>query len=486
MDVGDIITGLRLHHAERPDVEVKNASGGLPDSVTETICAFANLPGGGTIILGLDESQDFRPVKLPDPATLASGLASRARTGFDPPVHIDVRIESFEGHELVVANISELPPSSKPCRAIRTQKAYLRFADGDYALSQLEIDSYIANRTRPLFDTDPVERTTLGDLDRQRVGDFTATARAADRNLSKLTDDTELLTKLGVLTVDGIPTVAGLLALGVYPQQFLPHCNIRVAMLPDDGLDSPAVRAVDSATLTGPIAVILEDAVAWVARNSRRRIVENPVTGHVSEQLDPPPIAVREFIANSLVHRDLAPWASSRSIELRMSASDFRLSNPGGLYGISAERLGTHPLTSARNRQLIEICKYVRTNDGNVVEALATGIPRAIAALRNASLGAPRFFDQGLSFTVTLDRRESSQVPRPSLRSAQRPRPTAFEHDVLALLEQPTAIEELVDALGITSNAVHKRLASLRAKGLVVIIGGDGQRSRYVRVPQTD
>jgi hypothetical protein len=34
--------------------EVKAAAGGLPEILTSTLSALANLPGGGTIILGLE------------------------------------------------------------------------------------------------------------------------------------------------------------------------------------------------------------------------------------------------------------------------------------------------------------------------------------------------------------------------------------------------------------------------------------------------
>ena len=39
-------------------------------------------------------------------------------------------------------------------------------------------------------------------------------------------------------------------------------------------------------------------------------------------------------------------------VELRMTGSLFTLVNPGGLYGISVERLGIHRLTSARNARM--------------------------------------------------------------------------------------------------------------------------------------
>ena len=59
---------------------------------------------------------------------------------------------------------------------------------------------------------------------------------------------------------------------------------------------------------------MLDDAVAWTARNSRRRLVTDPASGHVREFLDPPAVAVRELISNALVHRDLAEWSTSRAL----------------------------------------------------------------------------------------------------------------------------------------------------------------------------
>lgn len=280
-----LIARLRQFGSDTPNVEVKSAHGGLPESVDETLCSSGNLP--------------------------------------------------------------------------------------DYTLSQLEIDGFIANRTRPQFDEAEVPGASVEDLDRERLADFLATARNLDRRLAPIHNDTELLLKTGVILRSHVPTVAGLLALGTYPQQFLRYFTIRAALLPADA--RPSTRALDSANFTGPVGAMLEDAVAWVHKNSRVQVRVDTSTGHVRDQADPPVVAVRELISNALVHRDLAEWATSRAIELRMSPSEFRLTNPGGLLGIAVDRLGIHPLTSARNRLLIDVCKFVRTADGKVVEALATG-----------------------------------------------------------------------------------------------------------------
>ncbi|MDR0837391.1 MAG: ATP-binding protein [Propionibacteriaceae bacterium] len=58
-------------------MEVKRGSRGCPD-VAETLCAFGNMPDGGLIVVGLDDSDGFRSVGVADPTTIESGIASQA------------------------------------------------------------------------------------------------------------------------------------------------------------------------------------------------------------------------------------------------------------------------------------------------------------------------------------------------------------------------------------------------------------------------
>jgi hypothetical protein len=57
---------------------------------------------------------------------LKAGLASKARQSLTPPVMIDIRQEDFEGLPVVVAEVTELPASVKPCLVTRDGGAYLR------------------------------------------------------------------------------------------------------------------------------------------------------------------------------------------------------------------------------------------------------------------------------------------------------------------------------------------------------------------------
>lgn len=481
LDIDRLVGELRGLGSDHQAVEAKSAEGGMPKSIASTISAFANTPGGGTIVLGLDESAGFTPVKLTQPAALVGGLASIVRQGVHPPVQATVGEFLFEGRPLVVARIAELDLALKPCRVAGTRKAYLRVGDGDYELSQLEEDAFVVARSRRRFDEDPVPDTGIGDLDADRVNSFLSNARAAIPTLRRF-DDIKVLLKMGVLTKDGYATVAGLIALGEYPQQHLPAVSVRAALLPV-GRTIGNVRALDDATFNGPVATIIEDAVAWVRKNSRNEIVEDRATGRVFDQTWPPLTAIRELVANAVVHRDLAPWSGGRAIELRMTAENFRITNPGGLYEVSVAALGRIDITSARNRRLIELCRYVQTTDGRVVEALASGIPTVFAELNTAGLPPPRFFDNGISFTAVIEARRREIPPTAPTRANDVPPALQAVLDVLT--EAPADVSEISGRLDVAPASVAKRLQRLKRLGLIVSDGGSGRPTTYHRARRT-
>ncbi|WP_103063111.1 hypothetical protein [Actinomyces qiguomingii] len=67
------------------------------------------------------------------------------------------------------------------------------------------------------------------------------------------------------------PTLASLMALGEYPQQFFPRLSVTFAVFPgtDRGVVTEGVHLLDSATLTGPIPELVKSAVDAVCRHIR-------------------------------------------------------------------------------------------------------------------------------------------------------------------------------------------------------------------------
>lgn len=404
MDVDELTTmvaDLRSEGSDFAEVEVKMASGGFPQSVAPTVSAFANTPGGGTLIFGLDESDNFKSVGVYDVAACKTALASVCRQGVNPPVSHQSWDMAFEGKPIVVARIDELASSMKPCRVQGSRKAYLRAYDGDYELSQLEEQAFIANRDTPRFDQADVPRSSLADLDKLLTDAYIASCKSSSVALARM-DDEEVLYRTGVISSDlNTLTMAGLLSLGTYPQQYYPNLVIQASAVPGPN-DPPGTRAVDPKRFDGPIPLMLDQALHWVQRNTRTR-VRFGSDGHGRDEPEYPVEAVRELLSNALVHRDLGPHALGEAITLKLDRSQMVLSNPGGLWGLTVGRLGTAGVTSARNGYLVRICQNVRlSRDQRVIEALASGIPTVLRSLREAGMVPPRFYDQGVRFTVLM------------------------------------------------------------------------------------
>lgn len=466
LDLASTVAQLRRLGSDLPSVEAKTAAGGYPASLDKSLCALANLPGGGAIILGLDERSGFATVPIPDPAGIAQTLASHAREMFDPPLHVAVSIERFENNDVVVAIVGETAVSQKPCRFVRDGHSYMRFWDGDYRLSANEVSGFVANRSTPRFDEQPIADSSLEELDGSLLNDFIRNVRSADRRMTRY-DDATLLRKMGVVADSNEITVAGLFALGEYPQERFPNLCIQAAVTPDGSAATP-VRVRDASRFTGPIPAMLEAASDWAQQHSEHSIIDvGP--GRVVDEYDLPPVALRELIANALVHRDLADWSLSIATEVRITPDEFRIANPGGLYGVPVERLGIVEVSSARNGRLLRICQYLSTSDGRAVEALATGLSKVFAVTVGAGRPAPRFFDQGLTFTARLPRhRAFGSVPSDLPES---------EHKALAALVQPASLETVAGVLGVSVESARRTVNRLIDKGLVLRRGGRGVKN---------
>jgi ATP-dependent DNA helicase RecG len=468
-----VVAGLRQAGGDVTSIEVKAAAGGLPESLAPTLSALANLPGGGTIILGLDERAGFRPVHLPDPQALKQGLAAKA-SGFVPPVRLEIEDGTVDGSPVVVAQVSECDRSAKPCRVASTGKSYIRGYDGDFLLSDVEEQAFLAARKPPMFDRLPVEDATEGDLDEALVESFAASIRRNDpEGRGRFTDHGELLRRSGVLHADGRPTVAGILALGVYPQQWFPRFVIQAAAEPLPGTP-PEVRARNQLTIDGPIPRMLDRAMEWARRTFDTAIVTAP-DGSVHDRYAYPLVAFRELIANALIHRDLDDWSAGLAIEVRLRRDRLVISNPGGLYGITVDRLGRDSVTSARNARLVAICQHVYSAEtgARAIEALASGIPIVTEALAGAGLPPARYIDSGIKFTVILTQ------PAPQLAAAPAPRDRVIYE---ALGDEPSTVADLETRTGLPAYTIRRALRGLRTQGLIEQQGGRGHPTTYQRL----
>lgn len=385
---------LELRGGDTTSIEAKTFSEYSPEQLGPTLSAFANKPGGGTILLGVSERDGISVVGVDDVDDLLKRAANQARNGFRPPIRVDVRAIDLDGKTIGVVNVEGADVNEKPVRWLKDKKAYLRQYDGDYQMSPSEEQMLVLRHHRPNADAQAVPGSSLRDLDPNLVTRYLSSVRETTPRLVNDSDEAVLFFTGVVADRESEElSVAGLYALGEYPQRLLPHLTLTAAV---EG--SGDVRAVNRRDFTGSLPVILDDVLDWVRGNvESRQLVTRDGDGLTDYAV--PLLAAREVVANALVHRDLSEASRGKGIDLRITRDGFRLTNPGGLWGITVDRLGfgDHP---AVNERLYQICRNVEGRSGRVIEAMGTGIREVRRSLREAGMAEPRFYDNGVSFTV--------------------------------------------------------------------------------------
>lgn len=477
-DVLTLIERMRTHRGDFTNVEVKRGAGGAPD-LAATLCAFGNMPDGGTIIVGVDERTGFIVTGVTDPAMIEQSIASQARQAVTPPVAVTFETLTIVGKHVVVAEVQGLSAHQRPCKT--GGRAYLRQADGDYAMSAAEEQQLLGVRDRPRYDTTPVERATIGDLDPQLVRGFVSEVRASSRRLRDV-DEATLLRRRGVLAPDSDRvSLAGLYALGEYPQQFAPSLSVTAAVITSPGSTD---RLVDLVHLDGPIPDLLDASMDWVRRNLRTGVR----VGGDGNNYDHPELplgAVRELVANALVHRDLGPHTQTKRVELRLLPGRLVITSPGGLWGVSREQLGTATGKSAVNEHLYSICTHLRTPRGaRVIEGEGGGIGEVQRALEAWPADPPIFIDQAVSFTAVVVRpgiESSSSVSAP-----QGERGDPRTRILTVLTQGPLDRTSISERTGLTRSQTRYALEKLIADDRVLMHGGLGARNTVYTVAEDE
>ena len=479
-DLDDLLGALavlELRGGDTTSIEAKTFSEYSPEQLGPTLSAFANKPGGGTILLGVSERDGISVVGVDDVDDLLKRAANQARNGFRPPIRVDVRAIDLDGKTIGVVNVEGADVNEKPVRWLKDKKAYLRQYDGDYQMSPSEEQMLVLRHHRPNADAQAVPGSSLRDLDPNLVTRYLSSVRETTPRLVNDSDEAVLFFTGVVADRESEElSVAGLYALGEYPQRLLPHLTLTAAV---EG--SGDVRAVNRRDFTGSLPVILDDVLDWVRGNvESRQLVTRDGDGLTDYAV--PLLAAREVVANALVHRDLSEASRGKGIDLRITRDGFRLTNPGGLWGITVDRLGfgDHP---AVNERLYQICRNVEGRSGRVIEAMDTGIREVRRSLREAGMAEPRFYDNGVSFTVRFP--NSALIPDGDLAWIGS---LGLEQVASLNLRQKEALvdmrhgrtwsnREYRERFGVTAEEARADLRDLVSRGLVTSLG----ERRWVR-----
>lgn len=413
--IKDAIERLRIQKTDDSNYEAKSCDVKLSVSVWETVSAFANT-NGGTLLLGLDESNNFSPTKNFDINKvrdqfiegIGDGGANGARLTYPPRYNLE-RVIVDDNSQILAIKIYENPADKKPCYiTAKGDKggSYKRVDDKDIRMSNDEVYE-IENALRPSdIDLSIVKEATKSDLNKDLVENLIA-RRANSKALRGTTTEDEKLTRLNITDKQGHVRMAGLLTLGNYPQQFFPRLFIDVTAHAGTEKSSTGVqRFIDREECSGAISEMIEDAVNAVIKNLRVSTFINGVER--IEESEIPREVLREAIANAVIHREYHEYFQGQPVSVDIFPDRVVVTNPGGLWGGKTLDNIDDGESKCRNAALMQLAQYapIEANriGAGVVEGQGSGIAFMINEMQAWSLPKPQFIPRLGSFSVILQR----------------------------------------------------------------------------------
>lgn len=400
-----LVAEVQQRRMEPDAVEVKAANHPRETpKVIDSLSAFANRPGGGVLLFGLDEKQGFKVVGVGNLQKAQTDVADWARTVLEPPVQVEFTVDDLDGLPVMAIEVRETPNARKPCfdknKGLRGNGgAYLRAGGTDRSMTDYEIFGYVSSRGQPRYDEEVVKEASLADLDDGLLTRYLEQIRGSRPGAAYLDGPRdEALLRLHVCGRDGEtlrPTLAGLLIFGKYPQEFFPQLRLTFVQFYGTTEDEPApggARFLDNRSFEGPIVSLVPAVEQYVMAAMRKSsLIEGSLRRDIPEY---PRVALREAVANAVAHRDYSSFVRGTPIDAKMFADRLEVRSPGGLFGnVTLENIEEEH--STRNARLMRMME-----DLHIVENRGSGIKAMVRALRDANLEPPSFDDRRVSFLV--------------------------------------------------------------------------------------
>lgn len=476
----NIVARLRKQGTDDATVEAKKCGRGLSHDIWETVSAFANT-SGGLIICGIDEQEGFAPTeqfdidRVRDQFVEGIGDGGSASLVVHPPRY-ELSRGMVDGHQVLLIEIERLPIQERPCfilaRGIQGG-SYKRVDDKDIRLSASELYEMQSILVPSDADGEVVPEATIEDLDGDLVTAVIEGRRQQSPRVLRGAETREQqLNRLNITNKAGAVRLAGLLATGVYPQQYFPKLVIDVAVHPGTQKSEPgAPRFLDRQICDGPLSACIEDALAAIGRNVRT--ISYVVGAGRHDEWEVPKEALREALANAVIHREYSPMFLGQAVSVDIYPDRIEVTNPGGLWGGKTLDNLEDGESRCRNAKLMSLMGAVplEHDGGYVDESQGSGVSSMIREMESRSLSRPHFVAKYDSFTVIFARHGAELMRNREWIAQHAGRELDVkEETLLALLRNRGAsmtVPSIRSALGWDSDDIRDACSRLTDQGLL-------------------
>lgn len=396
-----LFTEAIQRQSESENVEFKDARGGIPSDLWKPISAFSNSPGGGIIFFGIVENQITKNFSIPgqiDLATLQSKIVTLIQQKMKNVGLYSLKIFKYESKDILALLISECPQEQKPCYFIdlgMPRGAYIRVGNSNRQITEEELRSFLRYSPEYKYDRVPVE-ATFEMLSVNKIKQYLAkSAKRTGRLFNEDLPFEKILKNVGVVIEKKnvyLPTLAGYMIFAKdIPQKLEDLSRYTVRCVRYAGL-SPSSAIIDQQDILGTVDQQIDESQKFILRNIafKAQIIG---TKRV-ERYEYPENALREVLANALIHRDYI--VTGTYIHVNIFADRIEVSNPGTLPpGVTIENLKESQFS--RNEIIANLMRGL-----DYMEEFGRGIDLIYARMREWQLVEPLFKNKSNMFKVTL------------------------------------------------------------------------------------
>jgi predicted HTH transcriptional regulator len=366
---------------ELNEIDWKSGLSDKSERLAQHISAFANYPNGGYLAFGINNDGTPNPLDKTEMDTIVQKLGNIARNNLAQPVGIEHIVADYKGNAVLFIYIPEHTDKPVHLRGSDIFESYKRSAGQTVKLSRHEVKQLIAISTGFDFESQIAMHNVSGD-DIMKLLDYDSyftlqEKRFPDTKLSILqtlaNDDLIKKTQNGwdILNLGAI-----LFSKDVKSFKELKRKAIRVIVYKE----TSRINALKEQEGGRGYASGFEGLVNYIMDQlPSNEVIENALRKKVKVY---PEKAIREFVANALIHQDFAVTGSGVMIEI--FTERIEITNPGVPLVDTNRFIDTAP--KSRNENLASLMRRL-----NICEERGSGIDRAIESIEVYQLPAPKF-----------------------------------------------------------------------------------------------
>ncbi len=364
------------------------------ERMTKHLSAFANYSGGGYLVFGIEDGGIVKGLTQQEAELFSSQIANWARDLTTPELRTQIFSFEFKGKALLGVFIEEAFDKPVHKKNGKLEDSFLRAGGQSRQMTREEIRQSMMSSRHQRFEEIPATLPIgLGDdwMERFDFSEFLKRTRFESTEHERLIE--HLFAHKLVARIDQkyVPTNLAVLTCARNLAQFPSY--ERYAVRITEYVDATKMQAKRDQTIQTGISLSLDLIVKQAVESlPHSEIIQNATKMRTSVI---PPIAIRELVINSIMHRDFTKTNSFITIEI--FSDRIEITNPGGLLpDISVDRLIDHP-SVCRNEVLSDFLRKL-----GLAEERGSGVDNAVAAIELWGLPPVIFEDQKDYFKATI------------------------------------------------------------------------------------